>query len=103
MAPWIRRAVDLDAAYTSQETGPAFRRADVHAARQEPRRNASGLSVREIEVLRLIARGANNQEIAMQLVLSEHTIHRHVANILEKLQLSSRSAAVAEAIRRGWL
>jgi len=60
----------------------------------------SGLTPREIEVLRLVAEGLNNQIIAERLFLSEHTIHRHVANILTKLSVSSRAAAVAQAARR---
>jgi DNA-binding NarL/FixJ family response regulator len=61
------------------------------------------LSTRETEVLKLVAAGLNNQAIAEQLFLSEHTIHRHVANILNKLSVSSRAAAVAQAARRGLL
>lgn len=57
----------------------------------------AGLTRRELEVLRLVARGMSNQEIAADLVLSEHTVHRHVANVLGKLGVSSRAAAVAEA------
>src|SRR4029079_6446781 len=60
----------------------------------------SPLSTRETEVLRLVAAGLNNQTIAEQLFLSEHTVHRHVANILNKLSVSSRAAAVAQAARR---
>jgi DNA-binding NarL/FixJ family response regulator len=60
----------------------------------------SPLTRRECEVLRLVADGNSDRSIAAQLVLSEHTIHRHVANILTKLDCASRSAAVAEAIRR---
>jgi len=63
----------------------------------------SPLSARETEVLKLVAAGLNNQAIAEQLFLSEHTIHRHVANILNKLSVSSRAAAVAQAARRGLL
>jgi DNA-binding NarL/FixJ family response regulator len=63
----------------------------------------SPLSTRETEVLKLVAAGLNNQAIAEQLFLSEHTIHRHVANILNKLSVSSRAAAVAQAARRGLL
>lgn len=59
------------------------------------------LSEREREVLGLVASGLNDQEIAAQLVLSEHTVHRHVANIRHKLGRSSRTAAVAEAARLG--
>ena len=62
---------------------------------------ASPLTVRETEVLRLVASGLSNREIASSLVLSEHTVHRHVANILRKLAQSSRAAATAHATRVG--
>jgi len=62
-----------------------------------------GLTPREIEVLRLISNGLNNQAIAERLFISEHTVHRHVANTLTKLNVSSRSAAVAQAGRLGLL
>ena len=65
-------------------------------------RNA-GLTNREIEVLRLVAAGLNNQVIAERLFVSEHTIHRHMANIFSKLSVSSRAAAVAQGARRGLL
>jgi DNA-binding NarL/FixJ family response regulator len=55
------------------------------------------LTGRQLEVLRLIARGLSNREIAAALVVSEHTVHRHVANILQRLDLSSRAAAAAYA------
>ena len=61
----------------------------------------SPLSGRETEVLRLVASGLSNREIAGSLVLSEHTVHRHVANILRKLAQSSRAAAAAQATRAG--
>lgn len=61
----------------------------------------SPLSRRETEVLRLVAEGLSNREIASSLVLSEHTVHRHVANILRKLSQSSRAAAAAQATRAG--
>ena len=57
------------------------------------------LSAREIEVLRLVADGLPDRAIADRLFLSPHTVHRHVANILTKLGLSSRAAAVAVAAR----
>jgi DNA-binding CsgD family transcriptional regulator len=59
------------------------------------------LSGREIEVLRLAAQGLTNKQIARQLHRSEHTVHRHVANILTKLDLPSRAAAVSYAAKRG--
>jgi pimeloyl-ACP methyl ester carboxylesterase/DNA-binding CsgD family transcriptional regulator len=61
----------------------------------------SPLTPRETEVLRLVASGLSNREIAGSLVLSEHTVHRHIANILRKLAQSSRSAATAHAVRVG--
>jgi pimeloyl-ACP methyl ester carboxylesterase/DNA-binding CsgD family transcriptional regulator len=61
----------------------------------------SPLSRRETEVLRLVAAGLSNREIASSLVLSEHTVHRHVANILRKLTQSTRAAAAAHATRAG--
>ena len=63
----------------------------------------SELSAREVEVLRLVADGLGDRQIAAQLTLSEHTVHRHVANIHAKLRCSSRAAAVALAHRRGLL
>jgi DNA-binding CsgD family transcriptional regulator len=59
--------------------------------------DAHGLSGRELEVLRLVAAGRTNREIAATLVLSEHTIARHVHNIFAKLHVSSRTAATAFA------
>jgi ATP/maltotriose-dependent transcriptional regulator MalT len=62
-------------------------------------RGAGGglLSIRELEVLRLVAAGLSNQQIAFRLVLSPHTVHRHVSNIMRKLNVRSRAAAVAHA------
>jgi pentatricopeptide repeat protein len=59
------------------------------------------LSSREIEVLRLIVAGRTNAEIAAQLFLSERTVHRHVSNILTKLDVRSRTSAAAYAIHHG--
>jgi predicted ATPase/class 3 adenylate cyclase/DNA-binding CsgD family transcriptional regulator len=62
---------------------------------------ASVLTPRELDVLKLVAQGLSNAEIAQRLVLSEHTIHRHLANILRKLNFSSRAAAAAWGVRTG--
>jgi DNA-binding NarL/FixJ family response regulator len=59
------------------------------------------LSRRELEVLGLVAEGLTNHDIAERLVLSEHTVNRHVANILRKLGLPSRAAAASLAGRYG--
>jgi predicted ATPase/DNA-binding CsgD family transcriptional regulator len=61
----------------------------------------SVLTPRELDVLKLVAQGLSNPDIARRLVLSEHTVHRHLANILRKLNLSSRAAAVAWGVRTG--
>lgn len=61
-----------------------------------------GLTPRQLEVLQLIAEGLSDRQIADRLFLSEFTVHRHVANILTRLEVSSRTAAVAHAVREGW-
>jgi DNA-binding NarL/FixJ family response regulator len=70
--------------------------ADAHKA-------ASVLTPRELDVLKLVAQGLTNPDIARHLVLSEHTVHRHLANIFRKLDLSSRAAAAAWGARTGVL
>ena len=64
---------------------------------EAPAKDEHGLSRRELEVLRLVAAGRTNREIAATLVISEHTVARHVQNIFAKLGLSSRAAATAFA------
>ncbi len=59
------------------------------------------LSEREKQVLDLIAEGLSNQEIALKLVISEHTVRNHVRSILSKLQLANRTQAALYALRKG--
>ncbi len=61
------------------------------------------MTPREREVLRLLAEGLTNRQIASRLVVSEHTVHRHVTNILRKLDVPSRTAAAALAAQAGLL
>jgi DNA-binding NarL/FixJ family response regulator len=61
------------------------------------------LTGREVEVLRLIARGATNREIAEQLVISEGTVKNHISNILSRLGLRDRTQAAIYARENGWL
>ncbi len=61
--------------------------------------NAPRLTDREIEVLRLVAKGMANKEIAAELVIAENTVKNHVRNILEKLQMKSRMEAAMYAVR----
>ena len=60
-----------------------------------------GLTAREAEVLRLVAAGRSNREIATALTISEHTVARHLQNMFTKLEVSSRSAATAFAFEHG--
>jgi DNA-binding NarL/FixJ family response regulator len=62
---------------------------------------SASLSAREIEVLALVAQGCSNQEIGERLFISTFTVKRHIANILTKLDLPTRAAAAAYAIREG--
>jgi len=61
---------------------------------------APKLTDREMEVLKLVARGMNNRDIAKELFISENTVKNHVRNILEKLQIHSRMEAVMIAVRQ---
>jgi LuxR family transcriptional regulator, maltose regulon positive regulatory protein len=64
---------------------------------RDPAAAPAGLTAREVEVLRLVARGRSNQEIAGELVLSVRTVERHIANIYEKIGASGRAARAAAA------
>jgi DNA-binding NarL/FixJ family response regulator len=58
----------------------------------------AGLTSRELDVLRLVAAVRTNREIAVALVISEHTVSRHLQNIFAKLGISTRAAAAAFAV-----
>ncbi len=64
---------------------------------------AEDLSEREMEILRLAAKGMSNQDIAGKLFLSRRTVQAHLANIFRKMDVGSRTEAVLQAMRRGWL
>ncbi|HSF26630.1 MAG TPA: response regulator transcription factor [Actinomycetes bacterium] len=76
------------------EFATMIKRSDERAQVPAPR-----LTDRELEVLKLVARGLNNRDIAKELFISENTVKNHVRNILEKLQLHSRMEAVVYAVR----
>ena len=75
---------------------PDLARVDALAGRAAPA-DAHGLTKRELEVLALVAAGRSNREIAAELVISEHTVARHVQNLFAKLGVSSRAAATSAA------
>jgi ATP/maltotriose-dependent transcriptional regulator MalT len=91
--------MELDAArWVFQHLGAAPDLARVEGlSRKASPKPAVGLTAREVEVLRLIAAGKTNREIASALVISEHTVARHVQNIFAKLGVPSRAAATAFA------
>jgi DNA-binding NarL/FixJ family response regulator len=78
-----------------------------HFARHDDQRAKGNpldqLTERELEVLRLAARGLKNQDIARELSLSVRTVQTHLGNIFGKMGVGSRTEAVLGAIRRGWL
>jgi ATP/maltotriose-dependent transcriptional regulator MalT len=92
-------AMELDAArWVFRQLGAAADLARLEPPTPEGPREAAGpLTVREVQVLRLVAAGKTNRAIAADLVLSEKTVDRHVSNILTKLGISSRAAATAYA------
>jgi DNA-binding NarL/FixJ family response regulator len=92
-------ALELEAARTVLEglgAGPDLMRVDALVT-STPSKSSHGLSPRESEVLRHVAGGKTNKEIAAELVLSERTVERHISNIFAKLHVSTRAAATAFA------
>ena len=81
---------------------PDLARVDALAGQAAPH-DAHGLTPRELEVLALVAAGRSNREIAAELVISEHTVARHVQNLFAKLGVSSRAAATSAAFAHGLL
>jgi DNA-binding CsgD family transcriptional regulator/tetratricopeptide (TPR) repeat protein len=106
----VRAGLSAEAFAAAWNAGRAMsREAIVQFAMQpdEPEPTASngtadvGLSKRETEVLRLVASGHSNQEIAALLFLSDHTVDRHISNLYRKIDARGRSDATAWALRRG--
>ncbi len=87
---------------------PAIARKVVDRFARPPGKSPEGsaldkLTERELEVLRLAARGITNQEIARELALSVRTVQAHLSTVFSKMQVGSRTEAVVQALRQGWL
>lgn len=87
---------------------PAIARKVINRFASPGRQSAAGavpdqLSDREMEVLSLAAKGMTNMEIAKDLVLSVRTVQGHLSNIFSKMHVGSRTEAVIQALKRGWL
>ena len=80
---------------------PAITRRLMASLRRRPQDPAEKLTDRELEILKLVAAGKPNKEIAAELVISERTARTHVSNILRKLGLASRTQAALWAVREG--
>ncbi len=89
-------------AFELLDAGPDLKQLDSLETRGRGK-GEHGLSARELEVLRLVAAGHSNREIAAELVISEHTVARHLQNIFAKLGVSSRTAASAYAYEQHML
>ena len=104
-APRGRRRVDADARAPAprsrRSSGSAPRPIAVVAGCCAPAALPAGLTAREAEVLRLVAEGKTNRDIAVELVISEHTVARHLQNMFVKLGVSSRAGATAFAFEHG--
>ena len=74
---------------------------ELHGTKRDEINPFTELTKREMEVLKLIAKGLSNSEIAGQLVITEHTVKGHVSNILSKLHLADRTQAAVYAWRKG--
>lgn len=92
---------ELSAARTAFRRLGAVPMADLASSLLAPASLPGGLTAREVEVLRLVASGRSNPQIAAELVLSEKTVARHLSNIFGKLDVGSRTAAAAYAFERG--
>jgi DNA-binding NarL/FixJ family response regulator len=97
----IRAAAAGDSLLSPGLAAKLLGRARESAATSTARVDGAVLSRRELEVLKLLARGKPNAEIARELFLSPHTVRNHISNILAKLQIANRTEATAYAIRSG--
>jgi ATP/maltotriose-dependent transcriptional regulator MalT len=95
----LRRSDELGAVGQSARARKLLEHLGVAPPARNARHRGGPLTSRQLEVLRLVAQGLTDNEIAVRLVLSKHTVHRHVQNAYARLGCSSRASAVAKASR----
>lgn len=71
--------------------------------RHEPEEEFGGLTEREMEVMKLAAKGLTNRGIASELMISDRTVQSHLSHVFRKLGVGSRTEAVLHALRQGWI
>ena len=99
LADAIRRAAKGEATLHPRVAARVIR--DIHSSKSEELNPFTELTPREIDVIKLIATGMPNSQIADDLVISENTVKGHVSNILSKLHLADRTQAAVYAWRQG--
>ena len=103
LANAIRAVYDGEAVLHPSIAQKVFNRVAYSTPKAEPLTQQNDLSKREMEILKLAAKGMNNQDIANQLFLSRRTVQSHLANIFRKMNVGSRTEATIQAFGRGWL
>jgi DNA-binding NarL/FixJ family response regulator len=101
--PLDASAEELQAAIRALAAGLTVVAGSLLLPEADKAQNAGPLTEREVQVLGLLASGLANKQIALELGISEHTVKFHVSSIYTKLNAASRTQAVREGLRRGWI
>jgi len=97
----IRLVFSGEGVFDMKATGSILRR--LTNDKMEARKDLDELRPREMQVLTLAAKGLGNKEIAQNLEISERTVQTHMVNIFRKLQVNSRTEAVIQGLKKGWM
>jgi DNA-binding NarL/FixJ family response regulator len=101
--PLDASAEELHAAIRALAAGLIVGSGSLLLSEADKAQNAGPLTEREVQVLGLLASGLANKQIALELGISEHTVKFHISSIYTKLNAASRTQAVREGLRRGWI
>jgi DNA-binding NarL/FixJ family response regulator len=97
----IRLVAEGRAVFNLKVAGKLFR--SLADDKSKDSRQFEGLSSRELEILSLVAKGNTNKEIALKLYIDEGTVQTHLVNIFRKLEVNTRTEAVIQGLKQGWL